>query len=57
MGYDENSPAYLVYHLEAGKIMKHRLVKLLRILMQNKVHKQKLPVKTSAVSDCQWVLL
>ena len=26
VGYDKNSPAYLVYHPEAGKIMKHRLV-------------------------------
>ena len=30
MGYDKNSPAYLVYHPEAGKIMKHRLVKFVK---------------------------
>ena len=28
--YDKNSPAYLVYHPEAGKIMKHRLVKFIK---------------------------
>ena len=26
MGYDKNSPAYLVYHPDTGKIMKYRLV-------------------------------
>ena len=30
VGYDKNSPAYLVYHPEAGKIMKHRLVKFIK---------------------------
>ena len=30
VGYDKNSPVYLVYHPEAGKIMKHRLVKFIK---------------------------
>lgn len=27
MGYDKNSPAYLVYHSNTNKVQKHRLVK------------------------------
>ena len=30
VGYDKNSPAYLVYHPESGKVMKHRLVKFVK---------------------------
>ena len=30
MGYDKNSPAYLVYHPDTGKIMKYRLVHFVR---------------------------
>lgn len=30
VGYDKNSPAYLVYHPEAGKVMKHRLIKFIK---------------------------
>ena len=29
VGYDENSPAYLVYHPDNGKVMKHRLIRLI----------------------------
>ena len=30
VGYDKNSPAYLVYHPDCGKIMKHRLIKFIK---------------------------
>lgn len=30
VGYDKNSPAYLVYHPDSGKVMKHRLIKVIR---------------------------
>lgn len=29
-GYDKNSPAYLVYHPKASKVLKHRLVKFVK---------------------------
>ena len=29
VGYDENSPSYLVYHPDNGKVMKHRLIRLI----------------------------
>ncbi len=30
VGYDKNSPSYLVYYLKNGKVMKHRLVKFVK---------------------------
>ena len=30
VGYDKNSPAYLVYYPKNGKVMKHRLVKFMK---------------------------
>lgn len=30
VGYDKNSPVYLVYHQHSGKVMKHRLIKFIR---------------------------
>ena len=29
VGYDKNSPAYLVYHPDNGKVMKHRLIRFI----------------------------
>lgn len=29
VGYDKNSPAYLVYHPDKGKVMKHRLIRFI----------------------------
>ena len=29
MGYDKNSPAYLVYHPDNGKVTKHRLIRFI----------------------------
>ena len=37
MGHDKNSPTYLVYHPDNGKVMKHRLI---RFISKDRVEQQ-----------------
>lgn len=36
MGYSKNSPAYLVYNLQTREVSKHRLVKFIKMNMNQK---------------------
>lgn len=48
VGYDKNSPAYLVYHPDTEKVQKHRLVKFMH---QVNMEKQTQTVETEQNSD------
>lgn len=48
VGYDKSSPAYLVYHPDKGKVLKHRLVKFVHKV---NVEKQTQTVETEQDSD------